>query len=122
MGFDSAPAAPLAWDGRLADLALSHARDIDYRYDVYKVMAPDGITHLSPGLNSAGARYRLSGSDAAGEILTGGVERNSSPIRAHDPTDGDINAYFHQFLNSHGHAPLSWPPTSSPGSVSGSTR
>lgn len=101
--FDGPLAAPLVWDGKLADLAMSHARDIHYRQDVYEAMALDGITHLAPGFINGASRWRASGSDASGEILTGGFERNSVPIQAGETSDHDVDVYFQGFLRSHGH-------------------
>ncbi len=57
--------APVAWDGKLSDLALSHSRDLAARQDVYK-----GITHTTYGTSSWTTRFTRAGvTGGYGEIL-----------------------------------------------------
>lgn len=57
--------APVAWDGALSDLALSHSADLAARQDVYQ-----GITHTTYGTASWTTRFQLAGvTGGYGEIL-----------------------------------------------------
>ena len=57
--------APVAWDGKLSDLALSHSRDLAARQDVYK-----GLSHVTWDTKDFTTRFRLAGvSGGYGEVL-----------------------------------------------------
>ncbi|MCA0294707.1 MAG: CAP domain-containing protein [Actinobacteria bacterium] len=59
------PVEPLTSDGTLADLALSHSRDLAARQSVYK-----GISHQTYLTRSVGTRFALAGMTSGwGEIL-----------------------------------------------------
>ena len=84
-------AAPLAWEGRWADISLAHSRDIIYRWDAYQELyAAGGIDALHGAPNIVGGwRKIVDGLDVSGaEVLTGTpIADPKAPVVAVDEID-----------------------------------